>query len=447
MKEKLNFPQNLANLYIFCLFSVLLCLNPGFTAKPGSQPILDWVLSQRYEDGGFGPIFHDSGAISHHDWTRWGICALKALDADIADTRKLPVTIGKTFKQCSLNELLFNHEKAYKGKRNPKYNKSIYTLPDLPGLTANYVCWTKYSWNTNLQRLWVLFELDVLGYKLADTSQIIDFTKSLQKSDGGFNVLPNYDFLTGAPIDGKGNVDGNWLENHIVAWVNNFPAPPDRPAADYPSHLIETYAAVKILLKLGSDLPRSNEIINFVQSCQNSDGGFKYSPTDSFGNYSDIWYTWAAVTTLADLGAEPVNKDKCISWIESCHNIDGGYSDKPSYYSRLEATFYAVDALNLLNAASYGLPQAAGEAAESESGYHVYTGILKAGDAYDWDIEFFASAGFDFLAPGADRNIRPAAARRKKLGYPSLVSRGASEYLAASSVYIPGFSLFQDHLS
>jgi len=122
--------------------------------------------------------------------------------------------------------------------------------------------------------------------------------------------------------------------------------PPDPSAA----HVVITYHAVMALQTLGLDVPRRDACIAFIQACQTPDGGFRWSPTQgAHSNQADAWYTWAAVRALDALGAnKPREPDRCVAWINSLQNPDGGFGDRPGWDSRLYSTYYAVHALQIL---------------------------------------------------------------------------------------------------
>ena len=114
-------------------------------------------------------------------------------------------------------------------------------------------------------------------------------------------------------------------------------------------HIIWTYFAVMTLAYTNQEFPNKQKIIDWIRACQTKSGGFKYNPGGlSPGNYADIWYTWAAVRALKALGSEPIDKPACINWINSLQNSDGGFADQPGWSSGLFSTYHAVHALDIL---------------------------------------------------------------------------------------------------
>ena len=97
---------------------------------------------------------------------------------------------------------------------------------------------------------------------------------------------------------------------------------------------------VSILLNHGRDLNRQ-EIIKWVQLCQNGDGGFGFYPeTTSF-----MENTYCALEILSKLGSLPVQTDLCRKYILSCQTKNGGFGRAPASFPFIESTFHAVAGL------------------------------------------------------------------------------------------------------
>jgi prenyltransferase beta subunit len=84
-------------------------------------------------------------------------------------------------------------------------------------------------------------------------------------------------------------------------------------------------------------------VIDWVLACQGS-----HQPNPTFGGSKDIAYTWAAARCLELLKADLSKQPAMTELIHACHNVDGGFSDRPGWHSNAVATFYALDALRLL---------------------------------------------------------------------------------------------------
>ena len=125
-----------------------------------------------------------------------------------------------------------------------------------------------------------------------------------------------------------------------------FTSSPRRDSSRSPGHLRLTHCGVRILHLLGYDVPWRAAVVRWVQSCQTEDGGFASSPGARAG--SRMWTTWLAVSALRTLDAAPLDSAGVIAYVSACQNADGGFSDSPGRASRLSATRYALETLELL---------------------------------------------------------------------------------------------------
>lgn len=115
------------------------------------------------------------------------------------------------------------------------------------------------------------------------------------------------------------------------------------------THLSVTHDAVMTLTMLGIPIPDTEKIIRWIRSCQTKEGGFRWSPDNpSQSNMADVWYTCIALETLKALGEQPENSGTCIEWLNSLQNSDGGFGDRPGWKSRLYSTYHALQALEIL---------------------------------------------------------------------------------------------------
>jgi len=62
-----------------------------------------------------------------------------------------------------------------------------------------------------------------------------------------------------------------------------------------------------------------------------ADGGFR-------STFSDVWCTYAAVKSLSTLNSTPRNSKKCIDFLLSNQNTDGGFGWKIGAYSDVWST-------------------------------------------------------------------------------------------------------------
>jgi hypothetical protein len=100
---------------------------------------------------------------------------------------------------------------------------------------------------------------------------------------------------------------------------------------------------VWILLNHDIDFDRQ-QMIRWVQSSQNGDGGFGFYPeTTSF-----MENTFCALEILSELDSSPVESDLCRKYIISCQTKSGGFGRAPISFPFIESTFHAVLGLFLL---------------------------------------------------------------------------------------------------
>jgi hypothetical protein len=135
------------------------------------------------------------------------------------------------------------------------------------------------------------------------------------------------------------------------------------PAADgSDGHITNTWWGLQALDLLGRAAENKDALINWLRQCQLSNGGFTWQPKPLFSGVDSVDYTWAAVRALKLLGAEPANRDACITYLHSLANADGGFSDRPGWQSNPIATYRALDALaafDALESAPVARPRAA----------------------------------------------------------------------------------------
>lgn len=105
---------------------------------------------------------------------------------------------------------------------------------------------------------------------------------------------------------------------------------------------------VSILLNHGIDFNRQ-EIIRWVQLCQNGDGGFGFYPDTT----SYMENTYCALEILSKLGSSPVQTELCRKYILSCQTKGGGFGRAPISFPFIESTFHAVSGLLLLEEIEY----------------------------------------------------------------------------------------------
>ncbi len=113
-------------------------------------------------------------------------------------------------------------------------------------------------------------------------------------------------------------------------------------------NILNTWWGLEALECLGRDREKRASTIKWIRACQLPGGGFTHQPDPKMGGMDDVSYTWAAVMALKLLGSSPIKFDKCIHYLKSLANADGGFSDRPGWQSNPMACYYAVDALATL---------------------------------------------------------------------------------------------------
>jgi len=93
-----------------------------------------------------------------------------------------------------------------------------------------------------------------------------------------------------------------------------------------------------------------NEVIRWVQLCQNGDGGFGFYP----GTTSFMENTYCALKILSKLKALPRQIDTCRDYIIGCQTKSGGFGRAPISFPFIETTFQAVSGLFLLEKMEMG---------------------------------------------------------------------------------------------
>jgi hypothetical protein len=123
------------------------------------------------------------------------------------------------------------------------------------------------------------------------------------------------------------------------------------PASDGgDGHVISTWWGLQALEVLGRGQEKREETIAWLRDCQLPNGGFTFQPKPEFGGVDDVAYTRAAVRALKQLGATPKDSTKCVAYLHSLANSDGGFGDRPGWLSNPMATYHALDALEALGA-------------------------------------------------------------------------------------------------
>jgi len=154
---------------------------------------------------------------------------------------------------------------------------------------------------------------ELLSLPLNDLSQeFIDYLNERRRANGSFNNTP--------AVDGG---DG---------------------------HVMNTWWGIEALRTLGRTGEKRDETVAWLRACQVPNGGFTYQPKAEIAGWDDAAYTWAAVRSLKQLGVAPTDKEACVRYLHSLWNADGGFTDRPGWASNPVATYYALNALDAMDA-------------------------------------------------------------------------------------------------
>jgi prenyltransferase beta subunit len=89
----------------------------------------------------------------------------------------------------------------------------------------------------------------------------------------------------------------------------------------------------------------TQEILKWVQLCQNGDGGFGFYP----GTTSFMENTYCALEILSKLNSSPLEIGVCREYILNCQTKGGGFGRAPMSFPFIESTFHAVTGWFLLD--------------------------------------------------------------------------------------------------
>lgn len=298
------------------------------TIKLNAGSAAVFLLSTQKENGAFGPFNKEFTDLA---WTYPAVHALKLLNVRIPMADLCFKNGNQTWmEKASWPNGPFYWSFYQKAKLYQLYgNTAIAFEPDIKrgqAFTIKYEPRKGFTESRNYTKglffdmatLWYMCgAIKILSGKVYNPEYVNDYIIKRQAGNGGFaDVIPSDSF----PLNPSDN-----------------------------THLIVTHNAVMALKSLGLVVPNREKCIAWIRSCQDIDGGFKYNPSSAtYSNKQDIWYTWAAIQVLKELGSEPKDVKACLNWLNSLQNEDGGFGDRPGWNSRIYSTYYAVDAIDML---------------------------------------------------------------------------------------------------
>ncbi|MGM0377650.1 MAG: prenyltransferase/squalene oxidase repeat-containing protein [Bacteroidota bacterium] len=320
-------PKGSNHLISFIFLILLLNITPsGFSnEKINLHSVKNYILSCQKQNGAFGPYNMEYTDLA---WTYPAVHTLKILGIDIPYADSCYINGGKAWiekanwkngpwywslhQKANLYKLMNIEDSLEEGFPKGK----SFTLQFLP--RESYIESRSYlSGNFfDMTSLWNLVEaISVMEGQINNPPEIRKYIVSRQAGNGGFDDM-----------------------------LGTRTAPENEK-----THLIVTHDAVMVLRSLDISIPNRDKLVNWVQSCQDTDGGYRWSPDNlTYSNKPDVWYTWAAIKILKTLGEMPKESEACLRWLNSLQNADGGFGDRPGWSSRLYSTYYAVHAIEML---------------------------------------------------------------------------------------------------
>ena len=208
-----------------------------------------------------------------------------------------------------------------------------------------------FDWQQVQALTWLGADVAEFRPKIAALTQPLGYLKQYERH--GYPVMQSElgavlsHALLGLPTAGIADAFGGYIDERRRAngSFNNT------PAADVgDGHVMNTLWAMQAELVLGRAVTKRDELIAWLRGCQLANGGFTFQPQPMFGGVDDVVYVRAAVRALKLLGAQSAQREACIAYLHSLANADGGFSDRPGWLSNATATYYALDALEVLGA-------------------------------------------------------------------------------------------------
>jgi len=152
--------------------------------------------------------------------------------------------------------------------------------------------------------------------------------------------------LSSKDWSGFQTLDAQYFSNEIQKLLHR-PLKPLSSPSPFRFHQQENLQSLrkKVSVLLDNDVDfDKQEIIRWVQLCQNGDGGFGFYPITT----SYMENTYCALEILSKLDSSPRRIDLCREYILGCETKSGGFGRAPLSFPFIESTFQAVAGLLLL---------------------------------------------------------------------------------------------------
>ncbi len=327
--------------------------------------IVEWISKRKCECGGYSWY---TGYIPDMRATFYAIMTLNYLDSNLTDSK----TIEWIFS-CQLPDRGFSFGDDYPVsdiwatsmairslnildyKFSREETKELVTfLLDLQTYEGGFKRW-KTEVNADI---WATYHtvnaLKFLNLNLLsdiNVNKLLEFVLNCQRDDGGFLYHPVYGsdivatFTSLMCLKFLGHYDSN-IKIPAIRWLKNRQNPNEGGLEYMPARGAEvkcTLLGVIVLFIFGyspKEIVDINRCVDWIKSLQNDDGGFGWWS----GRGSDLESTCFVLEFLRFFNERPRSLTKCIEFLEKCKKPDSSYSLVPRGEASLIATCYGVRA-------------------------------------------------------------------------------------------------------
>ncbi len=343
--------RNITKLVIKCLLLLFIFLKhaPVIAQQNRKAEVLNYINTKlAKKDGGYG---WEDQPDSHITTTYAVIGILNDLDQLPADKKSLVEFVRTHHPQRGPNKETGPSGSQVRSLTYQQIQSILWLGGDVSGFAEEVKNWKSQKGNIANYEMHGYAPLNqevmtpicrrLLNLPIADiTNEFVTYLQEAQRNNGSFNNTPAAD-------GGDGNI-------------------------------LNTYWSVYALKSLSKDEQLKKETVSWIQACQLKEGGFTHQPKPEIGVNAEVAYTWAAIKALQFFSAKPQNVAACIKYLLSLRNVDGGFGNRPGLPSNPISTYYAIDALKVLDSFSLlntapPVKRAAVKNPTDFSGYKVFT--------------------------------------------------------------------------
>ena len=186
--------------------------------------------------------------------------------------------------------------------------------------------------------------LKMLGAEPGNAAKTINFMKSLQREDGGFDSV-NVAYYVAETLDELGAKLQRPLKNFVLSLQTARGGFGVLEAdIESPSELEATYLSLALLRLVEHNLSFA-KTRNVILTCHNLDGSFGRS------GYSRLGATYHALASLSLLGFDVSTLRQTEEWVRSCEIPSGGFKTNPEShdpYFIMDDIYFGVKCLDVL---------------------------------------------------------------------------------------------------